>query len=69
MNHYSWYMDAADVGGYTCMVPSLHVDLRHAGCAINTIGRRCARMYISWNLGSASERMTLPMDMKKLRAS
>lgn len=31
------------------------------------MGLRCARMYISCSLGSASDRMTLPIDMKKLR--
>lgn len=37
-----------------------------AGCAMCTIGRRCARLYSSWNWGSASDRITLPIDMKKL---
>lgn len=36
------------------------------GFAICTIGRRCARLYSSFICGSASERITLPMDMKKL---
>lgn len=35
--------------------------------ALNTIGRRCARIYSSCSLGSASDRMTLPTPMKNLR--
>jgi hypothetical protein len=41
-------------------------DFLHAGFAISIIGRRWARIYMSCSLGSASDRMTLPMDMKKL---
>jgi hypothetical protein len=40
-------------------------DFLHAGFAISIIGRRWARIYMSCSLGSASDRMTLPMDMKK----
>lgn len=40
-------------------------DLFQAGFAIITMGRRCARMYSSCILGSPSDRMTLPIDMKK----
>ena len=55
-----------------CWLPlpySLPVVLLHAGCARRTIGRRCARKYISCILRSASERITLPTDMKNLLRS
>ncbi len=35
-------------------------------CAAIIIGRRCARLYASSIMGDESERMTLPIDMKKL---
>jgi hypothetical protein len=38
-------------------------------CDAIIIGRLCARLYASSIMGDESERMTLPIDMKKLGAS
>lgn len=48
-------------------VMCLYSSRLQAEFALNTIGRRCARIYSSCSLGSASDRMTLPTPMKNLR--
>lgn len=48
-----------------CM--GIYSSLLQAEFARNTIGRRCACMYSSCSLGSASDRITLPTPMKNLR--
>jgi hypothetical protein len=50
-----------------CLRMCDYSSLLQAEFALNTIGRRCARMYSSCSLGSASDRITLPTPMKNLR--